>query len=263
MPISHKLKAIFIHIPKNAGSSIERTLDIWDKKNTPDNEKLYGIINYKTVLQHLTAKELKLRVSRNIWRNYFKFAVVRNPWSRAVSEYNWYLRFGPLVTFHEWVGSLRHRLKINSTINIDEIGHNIEQHKFIYDVRGKLLVDKVIRFENLKDEFKTICEKNSWDLNLIHDENTKTSSNKNDWRNFYDVETAKEIAEIYKVDIQTFGYNYKETFRDFKIKSKPAPIETFFDKTLYLEIHQDVKSAGVDPFEHYLKFGRFENRRLR
>ena len=52
MPIYHDLKAIFIHIPKNAGESIEKSLNIYGRDPT---ETLSGIINNRNVLKHLTA----------------------------------------------------------------------------------------------------------------------------------------------------------------------------------------------------------------
>jgi len=33
-----------------------------------------------------------------------------------------------------------------------------------------------------------------------------------------------------------------------------------FDAEIYLELHPDVKAAGVDPAEHYLEFGVKEKR---
>jgi len=66
------------------------------------------------------------------WNKYFKFAVIRNSWSKVVSEYNWYLRYGPKIQFFEWVNTLKNRININNAININEVGHNIEQYKYIY-----------------------------------------------------------------------------------------------------------------------------------
>ena len=125
MPISHKLKTIFIHIPKNAGESIENALEIYGVEENDPTKRFWGVINNSIVLQHLTANDLKNNLSEDIWKNYFKFAVVRNPWSKAVSEYNWYLRYGPKISFINWSKSLIYRLKINSMIHILETGHNL------------------------------------------------------------------------------------------------------------------------------------------
>jgi hypothetical protein len=39
--------------------------------------------------------------------------------------------------------------------------------------------------------------------------------------------------------------------------------EVEFDANIYLSIHRDVAESGMDPEEHYLKYGRYEGRRLR
>ena len=104
----------FIHIPKTAGESIEKTLGM--SEGSP-YENLNGTIENKIVLQHLTGEVSKKDyIKPEIWIDYFKFAVVRNPWSGSVSEYNWFLRYGTSVTFSEWVKSLETRIKINKSI---------------------------------------------------------------------------------------------------------------------------------------------------
>ena len=214
MPVSHKLKIIFIHIPKNAGESIENTLGIYG--GNPD-ETLWGVINDRCVLQHLTASELKDHfLPSETWDNYFKFAVVRNPWSKAVSEYNWYLRRDPKISFYKWVHSLKTYLESNKITHIEEVGHNIEQFKYIYDKNGNILVDRILRFENIKAEFNTLSAEKNWNVELLNI-TTTASRNKIDFQRYYDHDTIAKIAEIYSRDIEIFGYNEEETFRGFNI----------------------------------------------
>ena len=114
MPLSKKYRAIFVHIPKNAGESIEKTLEMY---RGDSEETLWGVKDKRIVLQHLSAEKLKDQyIEKSVWDAFLKFAVVRNPWSKAVSEYHWYLRFGPLISFSEWVDSLPARLQINEMI---------------------------------------------------------------------------------------------------------------------------------------------------
>jgi len=70
--ISHELKCIFIHIPRTAGSSIERALindDWWN-------------VDRKT--KHLIANQAK-KLYSEYWNDYFKFSFVRDPYSRMLS----------------------------------------------------------------------------------------------------------------------------------------------------------------------------------
>ncbi len=54
MPINRKGKIILVHIPKNAGCSIAKTLNMFPQNTHKKNLNiLYGIENDKTVLQSL------------------------------------------------------------------------------------------------------------------------------------------------------------------------------------------------------------------
>jgi hypothetical protein len=85
--ISHKHKFIFVHIPKNAGSSInhelkglcELTSSVL-KRKSKDIPLAYG--------KHANDNHMR-RLLKNEYGNYYKFCVVRNPWDRMVSIY-WY-----------------------------------------------------------------------------------------------------------------------------------------------------------------------------
>ena len=125
----------------------------------------------------------------------------------------------------ESVSSLKNRietsnnsLEINNKINILETGHNVEQYKFVTDNKGSFLVDKIILFEDLSNEFKNLATKKSWDVELINSEATKSIYNK-DWRSYYCRESLKIVSKIYKKDLEIFGYNIEDTFRNIKIKN--------------------------------------------
>lgn len=215
MPLSQKYQAIFVHIPKNAGESIEVTLEMY---RGDSEETLWGVKEKRVVLQHLSAEKLKNQyIEKSVWETFLKFSVVRNPWSKAVSEYYWYLRFGPLISFPEWVDSLPVRLQINEMINILEIGHNVRQYEFLYDKNGRLLVDRILKFEDLSSGFKSLCDERNWQVSLKYDKATKSSPSK-DYRSFYNEVTAKKILNIYRKDVELFGYSMHKTFENYDLK---------------------------------------------
>ena len=51
-----QIHVIFIHIPKNAGESIEKTLGMY--RGNPE-ETLWGVVDNRIVLQHLSAERLR------------------------------------------------------------------------------------------------------------------------------------------------------------------------------------------------------------
>lgn len=70
--ISHELKCIFIHIPRCGGTSVETWLVGQD----------WELVDPKT--KHLLASQAK-RLYAPYWPRYFKFAIVRNPFTRFAS----------------------------------------------------------------------------------------------------------------------------------------------------------------------------------
>ena len=68
MPISRKYRSIFVHIPKNAGQSIEKSLGMYG--GFP-NETLWGVIQNRVVLQHLSAEKLKNFYIENFSKNQY------------------------------------------------------------------------------------------------------------------------------------------------------------------------------------------------
>ncbi len=92
--ISHKHKFLFIHIPKNAGSSINNSIKSYC-------EFFKGNYKGKSLQPHLVPKDIPLgygkhaddkiirKLLKDEYKSYYKFCVVRNPWDRLVSVY-WY-----------------------------------------------------------------------------------------------------------------------------------------------------------------------------
>ena len=260
VPICHELKTIFLHIPKNAGESVEKALGMY---GGPPTKTFWGVINNRYVLQHFTASQLRAHpMIADIWDEYFKFAIIRNPWSKAVSEYNWYLRFGPIIPFYEWVNSLEGRLQLNSSIHVNEIGHNIEQYKFVYDEADHLIVDRLLCFENLNSDFGLLCSEKNWDVELVKAKTTASNVSV-PFYEYYDEISALKISKIYSEDIERFGYSMDDTFSQTRLRQTPVQLDEFFSKEDYLAANPDVKEAGVDAYEHYLNFGIREQRKLR
>src|SRR5882724_7775498 len=74
--ISHDHRCILVHIERTGGTSVELTLtglDWWERK-TQDQK-------------HLTARASIERYGEEIWKRYFTFSFVRNPWDLVVSSY--------------------------------------------------------------------------------------------------------------------------------------------------------------------------------
>ena len=71
-------KAIFIHIPKNAGTSIKDFFNRSDKFCIP-------LIK---INKHDTIHQIKLKAPK-LYNSFRKFAIVRNPYDRTLSWYSY------------------------------------------------------------------------------------------------------------------------------------------------------------------------------
>ncbi len=167
--ISVKHKIIFIHIPKCAGQSIEniflRDLGLSWKERHPlllrprkSNEK------GPERLAHLYAEEyFKLGyIPKEKYDKFFKFSIIRNPVDRILSEINF--QKIPKKNSKNIYGLESVEEYISKVIKLDKFSdlqrHISPQVKFLYDSEtNKLLVDKVIPFDELNNEVPKILQK--------------------------------------------------------------------------------------------------------
>jgi hypothetical protein len=232
--LCHQHKCIYIHIPKSAGQSIHqvfaRRLGYYVKRNAPlllnrnKNPQLGP-----PALGHLMASEYVKcgHISQELFDSYFKFSFVRNPWDRIVSEYK-YRGHARKYDFKEFL--FGHLPKKRWA---DTYYHILPQYDFLHDHNGKLLVDIVGRFENLQSDFDEVCRRLNIPLTKIPHRNSTFSGlriprsimgavrmakdlvsikqRKNtfsNYRDYYDNESRQFVAELYRKDIETFGYSF-------------------------------------------------------
>lgn len=200
--ISHKHKFIFIHIPKCAGSSIESFFgyNLWDKKKFPSNFYSYDLALGKDpytnkYLQHLTINEIR-EMKNSAINDYFSFSFVRNPWSRHLSDFFFF-------------GNRKKCDFKNFLLNPPKVdlSHAIPQFDFVYSSSGQLLVDFVGKFENLQEDFNTVCDKIGIPQQQLP---YKNKSKHKHYTEYYDDETREIVAEKYAKDIEYFGYKFGE-----------------------------------------------------
>ncbi len=77
------------------------------------------------------------------------------------------------------------------------------------------------------------------------------------YRDIIDIATNAPVQNI------SCGQVVPEEVLRFKGGTKLTKLPEYFDVEAYLKLHEDVRAAGVDPKEHWLKHGRFEGRKLR
>lgn len=172
MSICHENKLIFIHIPKNAGTSVHSYF------NTP----------IESILPDKTWKEYS-SFFNEYWEEYTKFSIVRNPYCRFKSFYK-YLKIGKDINhFAKIVKGKKDRMYITKP-----------QYHYICNEANDIVVDKIIRYENLEDDLKKIGIKNFPRVN----ESKKISEE----RMIMNENTINLIHSIYKKDFEILNYDF-------------------------------------------------------
>lgn len=198
-------KLTFVHIPKNAGTSISRWIEKYTRYEYDD-------------VRHQHVSLLPSEWQNNI------FVVVRNPWARAVS---WYLfvqqmlnkkNIGPNKQFiHPQLTKLGEGFENFVTLYSDRVftkskfalGPHIMTLKSIAQVN--YLDDKfdgtVLRYENLDQDWKKIQDLIGCHIHLPITNKTVFSSTKN-WQSFYTERTKAVVAKLFEKDIERFRYSF-------------------------------------------------------
>lgn len=205
--ISRDHECIFVHIPKCGGSSIEEIL--WPSPRS--EEDLWGGLvdryhnKYQTGgLQHLLARQIRTEVGPEVFRRYYKFSMVRNPWDRVVSQF---LFMGKRPDLREYLGMARaDPLQRYLELIVKRIHVQWEeQHRFVCDEKGDLLVDAVGRFERFEEDVREALGK----LNVtVKDVPHLRKSERRPYRDYYTDRTRYMVESIYRRDIELFKYQF-------------------------------------------------------
>lgn len=160
--ISHEYKCIFIHIMHCGGNHMEAWIqgkDQWEIRH-----------NFK----HVTARKAKMEYHQ-YWDDYFKFAFVRNPYDRIVTELN-----------SNTAGMLHWYMRRND--NIEEKLLNIDVHRY-YDVHcnGGAFINDSNEWNDPEFESNSVYKNITFGLDKVY--------KYEDWDN-----ACLEIAEIIKID---------------------------------------------------------------
>lgn len=244
MVISHSQRYIFVHIAKCGGTTVTDLMvpnlakgDIIIDGRNPQFvgrpiETLLSRGRWKLPLvkglrkrhkigeltKHAFAKDIAAAVGDSIWNEYYTFSFIRNPWDRCVSAYFWIRKNRGIGLGVPAVRTLFHNVNMyhssfDQFVRSDEFRALTKQRylapmvDFLTDENGELMVDYVGRLEDFAAEIARIPPLSGASANLC----SNTSKRKKDFWSYYDDETKEIVAEIYKADIEMFGYTPDKT----------------------------------------------------
>ncbi len=195
---SRRNDAVFVHIPKNAGSSIYRCFGI----DVPGET-------------HCTALGYRA-ADPGQWSRSFSFAIVRNPWDRLVSAFH-YLKHAPISADDaEWAqetlsdiedfAAFMSKMKSSDFFCAQILmwRHFTPQKFFISDLKKNIIVDHIAHFEDLNSEIEHISNQIGVDAHIVR----LNSGRRGDYTSYYDADDAEFVGRLYAGDVEAFGYRF-------------------------------------------------------
>lgn len=195
--ISAKYKFIFVHIEKNAGTTISRALCsdpgiIYQRAKKLRGKKVYG--------GDFSARQYIKLYGIDVWNEYNSFCIIRNPWDRMLSWFHYLKRKRAIPNtsvFYDWLSDYDFQSKDN-------------QLSMISDDNGNIIVKRIARYENLNSD----CQDILTDFNIFinpfvrHHNASRTIKDKENWRDEYDTKAKDLVYRRYKKEINLFGYMF-------------------------------------------------------
>lgn len=221
MPWVNRWKVIFVHMPKCGGTSVERVM-----KGKKEYVELLGRApvlkgvakgagvhkRCKRAPQHYMWHEYKERLPKR-WRDFTKFAICRNPYKRAVSEFYWCrvpnLGHKSGQSMVQFLRRVRRMLKKHgkNVWQIDmRLDHFLPQHYFTHK-DGVSQVDIILKLENSEDLKNKIEELMPVKLKPAFSKRPALANGASRIHSLTEDEKAL-IREIYKDDFLIFGYEF-------------------------------------------------------
>lgn len=210
-----EFSCIFIHIPKTAGTSVERAIFKTE----------HWLVGHRKALDYV-------RVDEEKFHSYFSFAFIRNPFDRMVSAFH-YLKQGggnaidknfadehlkDCFDFRSFILALK-----NDTFKEKILAwmHFVPQYIYVCDEDKNVLVDFLGKFENLEEDFSKL-------LRILNRKESLSKANKSkhlSFEKYYDKTAFAVVKELYKDDFELFDYDEKD-FSSFEksLKNKDKKI---------------------------------------
>ena len=242
MVISHKHRFIFIKTAKTAGTSIEAFLsrhcgpedvftptrppvegheprnwqgrfnplpELWSFRH-PRDPKVFverRFFSARRTLkdwwqrrryhEHIPARVARMRMPEEVWSGYYKFTVERNPWDKTLSHY------------HMQSSVRGGRLSLDEYFERGEFSLNLP---FYTDRDGGLMVDEVIRYEDLAEGMGRICERFGipWEGSLGVRAKAEYRKDRTHYSQVLNARQREILERVFAREIEMHGYRWDE-----------------------------------------------------
>lgn len=196
-------KFIFVHIPKAAGSSVRNAFHPYTRQPNPiarffaKRQAKPGV--YGNLHIHSKAREYRATLGP-AFEEHFVFTLVRNPFALMVSSYH-YIRRRPNHDQHAKVSGMDFASYVEDRCRNVQDGRT--QFDFTHDADGTCLVDYVGHVESIADSIAAVNAKLGTTAEIGHVNQSRHDA----VAAHFTAETQEMVAEGYRRDFETFGYD--------------------------------------------------------
>jgi hypothetical protein len=215
--ISHVCKFIYLKTLKTGGTSVEIYFEPFcvdpakregDSHGRDPETSDWGVVGSRgysdeTWYNHMAASRIRELAGETVWRDYFKFCVVRNPFDKVVS-YFW----------HDIAPPVRDHLKnVDFSAVRDTFGRWVEFRRLprdrgIYCIEGEVAVDRFLRYERLQQDLEEVCRRLTipWQPARLGRFKSDTRLRHENFHEYYTEASAAVVREEFGWELNYFGY---------------------------------------------------------
>ena len=207
MILSHSKQFIFFAVPKTGTHAVREVLREGQVDGDWEQQVLFGQ-QYSPIAEiakighgHVTAQQLAPHLDPILWRNYFKFAFVRNPYDRFISICFFLNRNNPAFAESplEWMKLAAQRSQFRNRVLV------MPQYLQLINNERRLALDFIGRYETLQASVDEVCKNLQIPVRRL--KKTNTSEHKG-YREYYDEELKSAVETVYAEDLRRFNYSY-------------------------------------------------------
>lgn len=220
MIISHKHRFIFIHAGRTGGRSLTMALARHcgpEDVITPVRAAGFQGQNDEGFRRHDTGCDIRRRIGEQVWNEYFKFTIERNPWEKVLSRYSSVATRRKRSTlrgkYRHWTsGSLsfpiwfRMRVWIGRTLGRGRL--RFSRHYPLYTEDGRVIVNFIGRHENRRAHLAMLSDRLMIHIDPDLRIGTRCGRDRRPYTEMYDPWMQEVMADHFRQDLELLGYRF-------------------------------------------------------